>query len=293
MNEKDTHNEPRRENIFSDSLRATPFSIPKNFFEAQEEMIQARLTLEKQGQSPESASYSVPKGYFDQLEEQILTGISESKLKEQAAILDYKVSEEYFETLETSIQTRIAELKLKESVSEEGFYVPQAYFVQQEEALHAIVSEENLKSKVAEDGFSTPSGYFDGLASNIQSAISVDQRKKSNQTEETIIVPISKKSNWLSYASAAAVVFIIGVGSYFALHQGPKSTTISVAQSSSLKVNLSDVSNDEIVDYLAQVSEGDELIHLTRMLEQETSSPNQIDKAIGDEDIKEYLNYML
>lgn len=283
MNKKDTHNEQTREFLISDSLRVSPFSIPENFFSIQEKSIHAQVRIENLVRSTETTNYTVPEHYFDQLEEQILLKIAESKLKDKIPTLDYEVSDGYFDGLTQSIQAKLVEQKLKESVSETGFDIPSDYFTDQKNALIAKISEGSLKSKVAEDGFIVPTHYFENLANSIQSAVLAP--------EQTIIVPIAKKSNWFSYAAAAAVVFIIGIGSYFALQQQTEPT--SFADVRSVKDNLRAVSDDEIVDYLAQISEGDELIHLTKMVEEETSTKDQIDKNLDEEEIKEYLNYML
>ncbi|WP_164108796.1 MULTISPECIES: hypothetical protein [Sphingobacterium] len=260
MKEKDTHNEPIGRNKLPDSLRVTPFSTPENFFGVQQQSIVAQLTIEKCKLNADSTTYPVPDHYFDQLEEQILSKVSESKLKNQTATLDYQVPDGYFETLEHSIQSRLAENKLQDAVSDTGFNVPQ--------------------------------DYFESLTDTIKKAT---KQLDNENPENTTIISFSERKKWFSYASTAAVVFLIGIGSYFAVQKDATAPAITEPdlQANSAKVNLHDVSNEEILDYLAQVSEGEDLIHLTKFVENETSSQNKIDKRIDDEDIKEYLNYML
>lgn len=292
MKRKNPHSEPIKGNILSDSLRVTPFSTPENFFITQQGSIEAQLAIEKYNLRADSTAYTVPDFYFNQLEEQVLLKISESKLKDQVAMIDYQVPEGYFETLEHSIQSRIIEDKLKDSVSETGFNTPTDYFSDQKDNLQLKIAEHTLKSKVAEEGFAIPQDYFASLTDTIKKAA---RHVDKDKPQEATIIPFSERKNWLNYVSAAAVVFIIGIGSYFAVQKESTSPTAteSSLQAMNTPVNLRDVSNEEILDYLAQVSEGEDLIQLTKFIDEETSSQNKIDKRIDDEDIKEYLNYML
>lgn len=292
MKRKNTHSEPIKGNILSDSLRVTPFSTPENFFISQQRSIETQLAIEKYNLRADSTAYTVPDFYFNQLEEQVLLKISESKLKDQVDMLDYQVPKGYFETLEHSIQSRIIEDKLKDTVSETGFNVPTGYFSDQKDNLQIKIAEYNLKSKVAEEGFVVPENYFASLTDTIKKAA---KQVNDDKSEEATIISFSERKKWFSYVSTAAVVFIIGIGSYFAVQKEstePTSPETSL-QASNTNVNLRDVSNEEIVNYLAQVYEGEDLIQLTKFINEETSSQRKIDKRIDDEDIKDYLNYML
>lgn len=288
MKERDTYNEPMGENNLPNSLRVTPFSTAEDFFSKQEELIRAEINIKKRLSSSTSIDYSLPEGYFDQLEESIIIKKSESELKEQVAQLMYEVPQDYFTTLQDSIQAKISEIKLKESVMQSGFTVPTDFFVDQEDMLYARKSEDFLKAAIAEDGYSVPEHYFDVLTSKITQTASA----LAPDNEGAKVITITRKRRWINYVAAAAGIFLIGFGSYFALKQSPLSDTTSDLHVVN-KVNLNDVSNEEILEYLAQVSEGEELIHLTKFVDQETITQNHIDKTIDDEDIEEYLNYML
>ncbi|MFD2553429.1 hypothetical protein [Sphingobacterium tabacisoli] len=288
MNQRDTYNEPMEENNLPDALRVTPFSTNEDFFAKQEELIRAEIKIGIQRSSLESSGYTVPEGYFGQLKESIFLKESEQKLKEQVATLSYQVPENYFESLEDSIRIKISEINLKESVVQSGFTVPTDYFATLENRITAQRSEEFLRSKVTTDGYLTPADYFQSLTGKITSKISAD-----GEDEGVKIIAINRERSLSSYISAAAVLFLIGFGSYFALKQTPSSDATPNLQTSTSKINVSDVSDEEILEYLAQVSEGEELIHLTKFVEQEKTSQDHIDNSIDDEDIKEYLNYML
>ncbi len=288
MNQRDTYNEPMEENNLPDSLRVTPFSTNEDFFAKQEELIRAQIKIGMQSSSLESSGYTVPEGYFGQLEESIFLKESERKLKEQAADLSYQVPENYFENLADSIRVKISEINLKESVVQSGFAVPADYFATLENRITVQGSEEFLKSKVTTDGYSTPADYFQSLAGKITSKTSANGEDEGVKT-----IAINRERSWYSYISAAAVLFLIGFGSYFALKQTPSSDATPNLQTSTSKINVKDVSDEEILEYLAQVSEGEELIHLTKFVEQEKTNQGPIDNSIDDEDIKEYLNYML
>lgn len=311
MKERDTYNEAMEGNGLPDSLRVTPFSIPDDFFSKQQERIRAKMNY-----------YSAPEGDFEQLEEPAWIRQAGNTFREHAAELTYHVPEGYFEMLQDSIQAKISESKLRESITQDGFITPADYFNNQEAIFQVRKIEDNLKSKIPGDGYSTPENYFGTLTDSIQSEILTGRWKQTTKSEgflvpdnyfqdlflavtdattvrgsdktEPKVITISKHKSWLSYASAAAVALVIGFGSYFALRDTSLSSgTAAVALTGTSKIDLHDVSDEEILEYLAQVSDGEELIHLTKYMEPEKTSQTHIDNTIKDEDIKEYLNYML
>ncbi|ERJ60786.1 hypothetical protein [Sphingobacterium paucimobilis] len=290
MRERDIYNEPMEDNNLPDSLRVTPFSTPNDFFIKQKESILTEISVFQSRTLPASDGYSLPKDYFEQLEESILIKKSEIRIKEQATF-SADVPQGYFENLEHSILAQISEIKLKETIIDDGFAIPTDYFSSLEKDIATKRSEEALKSKVPSDGYSIPTDYFNALSDKINSTSSL--YRNDNGTKAKTIA-INKGRNWINYISAAALLFLIGFGSYFTLKQASLSNSIPRLQTNSTQINLGEVSDEEILEYLAQVSEGEELMHLTKFIEQEdTANQNHIDNTIADEDIKEYLNYML
>ncbi|MBL1407954.1 hypothetical protein [Sphingobacterium faecale] len=278
------------ENHLPNSLRVTPFSTPNDFFTKQKEFIltEVKVRTFQSRALPASDGYSLQKDYFEQLEESILIKKSEIRIKEQVTS-SADVPQGYFENLEYSIRAQISEIKLKEKVIDSGFSIPIDYFSSLEKDVATKRSEEVLKSKIHSDGYSIPLDYFKSLSDTIKSKTSAYRKD-----DEVKTIAINRDRNWINFISAAAIAFLIGFGSYFTLKQAPSSNSKAELQTNTTKINLGEVSDEEILEYLAQISEGEELIHLTKFIEQEdTASQNHIDNTIADEDIKEYLNYML
>lgn len=288
MNQRDTYNERMEENNLPDSLRVTPFSTNEDFFAKQEERIRAEIRIGIHIPKLESNGYTVPEGYFEQLKESIFLKESERRLKEQASDLSYQVPQNYFESLADSIRIKTSEINLKKSVVQSGFTVPSDYFSTLENRIILQRSEEFLRKNIPTDGYSTPTGYFQSLSGTIISKTSAHGKNEGLKT-----IAIDRERSWFSYISAAAVLFLIGFGSYFALKQTPSSDASPNLLTNTSNINLNDVGDEEILGYLAQISEGEELIHLTNFIEKEKTGQDHLDNSIDDEDIKEYLNYML
>lgn len=318
MKEKDTYKDENiREDNLPKTLRVTPFSIPENFFGDQQVSILSQINI----QVSDAIEHVVPEWYFESLEDRILSKISSENLKNQVSEPGFIAPDTYFETLENSIFAKISEGKLQDKVAEAGYTIPTDFFSNQENEITIRIAESNLKvnakdtgysvpeqyfenayediivetitmqwkKNIIGDGFNVPDHYFDALTADINRAtIAYEDNKHTPR-----VIPLPKSKDWLNYISAAAVLLIISIGSYFALQEKNVNQAVNIAKTNTTKVDLHDVSDDEILNYLAQVSEDEELIHLTKFVDKEEIDHKHIDKTIDDEDIKEYLNYML
>lgn len=271
----------------SHSLGVNPFGVPENFFVQQNEEIINQIQLEKKDLVDPYNLLKVPEGYFDGLENSVLNKIREAKLQEQLTFKadGFSVPSNYFKQANTSILDKISELKLQEIVSHTGFEVPDSYFSSLTESITTKVLELKLKEHSKNDGFGVPNNYFEDLQNKIISATTT-----LDKPQETPIISLNeRKTNWSKY-SAAAVILLISIGSYFSLVDN----NIPKEQEEASTITLQKVSDEELVNYLAQVSNTDELMQLSEiLLEKEEKSLKRIDTDIKEEDIEEYLNYML
>lgn len=272
----------------SHSLGVNPFGVPANFFEQQQEEILNQIQLEKRELAEPSSTQSIPENYFQGLESNILNRISEIKLKEVVSSQNdgFAVPEDYFNNANKQILNIVKEEKLKETVTDAGFGVPDGYFTSLTDSIALKISEQKIKNLVEKDGFMVPKSYFEDLEDNI-----VNKTNEESTNNDTPIIPLSKKRNiWTRY-SAAAAVLLIGVGTYFTLTDNNTSDSNEIV---STTVELQKISDAELVNYLAQVSNTDELMQLSTIIHETSDmSTKQIETDIKNEDIEEYLNYML
>lgn len=305
------------------SLCVTPFLTPESFFDNQEKEIFNQIELEKIRLS-NLDTLNVPEDYFNTLENNILSKISEIKLKEQIGEENFGVPENYFEELSFGIDNKIKESNLKSLVSEDGFQIPDAYFTTLEQAIQHKISKENIKSIVGNSvGMFTPNAYFENLEENIKSKIQFNEqveknpekifstpehyfenlsadifakinRERNTEFNPPIITTLpNRRNSWLKY-SAAAVVILLGIGSYFSIQTNEKLDSNTVQQNAANSLDLQKISDDELINYLAQVSDDDaDLLHLTKIIEEKNGKKLQFKSTIEDDDIEEYLNYML
>ncbi len=203
-----------------------------------------------------------------------------SNLPDYLRVNPFGIPEGYFGTLENSILGKVAEQKLKDSVSDTGFGVPEGYFEDGASTILSRIAEQKLKDKVTADGYEVPTGYFESLSDRIIHKV----------TAQPTVLRLPKRS-WIRYTAAAAVAIFLGISSYWYIDSG--NTNLNEGQNT--QASLGEISNDEIVNYLAQVTDGVELIELATYLnnEETTESSFEIDQQLNDKEIEEYLNYML
>ena len=68
----------------------------------------------------------------------------------------------------------------------------------------------------------------------------------------------------------------------------------TIAEESLTRTSLQNISDDELVSYLAQVSDdSDQLLHLSKMIDNKSDASIKFNSELEDDVIEEYLNYML
>ncbi|MBE8719486.1 hypothetical protein C4F40_01920 [Sphingobacterium sp. Ka21] len=316
MKEINTYHGELGGNKLPEALRANPFTAPPDYFSLQESVILSLVKLERL--AIQQHNHVTPEGYFEQLQNNILAKVAEQKLKNQVTAPGFEVPQHYFEesvhqiqvkifeeTLRSQVTTtgltipvdyvdvakdsilnRIAEEQLKAIIDRDGYEVPAAYFETLEQDIVTNIAVEKLKAKVTETGYHVPVGYFDLLSEKI-TADTIGKEIKNipfDSDQDTGVITLPSRKNWTAYAAVAAVAVIISIGSYLSLNQQD-----NVVQPQN--ISLSGIPDEAIVSYLAQVSDANDLVFFSEYLD--IPENVEIGNQVKDNDIEEYLNYML
>lgn len=166
--------------------------------------------------------YTVPMGYFNELPKNILQHINGSG-KEIALSKSqtYGVPAGYFDDLANTILYKINLAKIPENA---------AVSVE----LHDIAPLLNEISK--ENILTVPVGYFEAFH------VGLPKAKK----QATVISFGNNIRNWLTYAVAASVLFILSSSSYLYINQHMR----SVDKSPTIGQRLANLDDEEIINYL-------------------------------------------
>jgi hypothetical protein len=325
MKENNTYNEELGGKNLPDSLRVNPFAIPNNFFAEQENQILHQIMLESlrdfnENNESNATGATLPEGYFDTLENNIFAKIAEQDLKEKMSDSDFTVPDQYFEQFGQAIEGRIAEDNLKSFSPTLEYQVPEDYFAKAEEGIFAKIAAQDLRDKIGENsGFTIPTEYFAQATAEIEDRILIEKwstqfgkdhfsvptsyfdqlsdrilaKTVGENQEKGQVITLPTRTVWKKYA-AAAVAVLVASGAYFGL-QNTNSNTQVQQQLASSDVNLKNISDEELLSYLAQVSEGEDLIQLAKFASDVVidDKNTQLDSNIDDDEIEDYLNYML
>lgn len=321
MKENNTYNEELGGKNLPDSLRVNPFAIPNHFFAEQENQILLQMNLESLRDFNDSnvSETTVPEGYFDTLENNIFAKIAEQDLKDKVSESGFAVPDQYFEQFGQFVEGQIAEENLKSFSPTLEYQVPEDYFAKAEESIFAKIMKGDFLDKVGKDsGFTVPAKYLAQATAEIEDRILVEKWSTkfgkdhfnvpvgyfdqlsdrilantigSKDQEKGQVINLPKRTIWKKYAAAASAV-IVGSVAYFGL-QNTNSNTQVQQQLASSDVNLENISDDEILSYLAQVSEGEDLIQLAKFASDDNDENTALDSDIEDDEIEDYLNYML
>ncbi|GGH31562.1 hypothetical protein GCM10011418_44460 [Sphingobacterium alkalisoli] len=290
MKEINTYDGELGGNKLPEALRVNPFTVPPDYFNVQESSILSLVRLDKL--AIQKDNQATPEGYFEKLQNDILAKVAEQKLKDEVATTGFTIPAGYLEGAEEAILHRIAEAQLKNAVDQDGYEVPTAYFETLEQDILLNVAIEKLKTEVSETGYQVPAGYFDRLsektsmipASTNTHESAMKGRYGQLETVEKEIRTLPSRKRWASYAAAAAVAALIGIGSYFSFSQQDEAIY-------SEDISFSEIPDEAIVSYLAQTSDGNDMIFFSEYLE--IPETVEIGSQVKDKDIEEYLNYML
>lgn len=280
MKENNTYHEGMDAPNLPNSLRVNPFDTPENYFKDLNTSLMSQVKLELP--CKEKEAFDIPAGYFDKLQENITSKISSEKLKEKVQSDGFSQPHNYFSHLQNDISSKISEDNLKSKVTHDGFDIPPSYFNDFNTQIAANIIEDNLKQIVERDGFEVPKTYFDNLTAKITKSIHVDSTL--NLPKEATIRSIKNKTSWSKYAVAASLVATLGIGSYFGIqNKNPIQD----------QNNLTHVSDQEIINYLAQTGNGDDLLYVAKYIDDADIDMLGTNGVIKNEDIEDYLKYTL
>lgn len=287
MKENNTYHEHAEDPKLPKSSYVNPFVVPDNYFEESARQITSRIQIEKQVNNTEQP-FSVPKGYFEQLQKNILAQIKITTLSTDT--VDFKIPEGYFEQLSSGIKNKIAEEALKAKVTKTGFSVPEDYFEQAASQIKDTVSLDKIKQST-EGGFTLEENYFDKLTAKINERVAQEITSTTISTSSPEETPIRRigVNRWIKYASAACIMAILSLGIYFGLDSDAVKDHYMASE-----VKLDDIPDEELMDYLAMNSNSDDLLHFVEYIYQhDLDQDNEFSADLEDQDLEDYINYML
>lgn len=276
MKENNTYHDGMEGLNLPESLRVTPFVTPQQYFEELSVNLIARIGLEGKI-PPEEIPFSVPNDYFSQLTDRIKTQAAIAKDIDNAE--SWETPTGYFESLAENIQSRIYVETIADH--EEDFTVPMGYFEQLSESIQARRFEENLTTTVSTDGFVAPDQYFAKLTADITAKI---EKKEGIAPRETTVVRQLNVQRWVQFAAAACVATVLGLTSYNAVVERD---SVSATES-----HLAAVPDEEIINYLASSNTSDDMLYIMEYM-YEPAQEEAVCSEVKDDDIEDYLNYML
>ena len=194
--------------------------------------------------------FTVPDSYFNELSERIVSGIRLNDLKQNSQ-QEFTVPENYFNELSGNIVSRI---NIEQALNQPtGFTTPDNYF----EDLTAQI-QTRVKVDEALDGsegyMTVPDGYFERLNKNIlNKTVNQDIVKRKTVVRRMFNSPIFR------YATAACFLAIIGGGVFFG-----STGSSEKKQTSFLHDQLSDLSDQDLQNYLRLYADGNEAMHIIK-----------------------------
>jgi len=294
-----------------------PYAVPEGYFDNLAGNIMAKIKAQAAPQAGDiffddevstgilppylPTPYSIPQGYFDSLAANVLAAIKQQQLTEAEATLPfiampYTVPQGYFDGLANNVLTAI---KQQERITEETslpfiampYTVPQGYFdnlagnvmakintgtVQHgSEAAKELEELSPLLSSIGKQmPYSVPQGYFEQFEVNIP----------AEEKPVTKVVSMqSSRRKWFTYAAAACVAVILGVGGF--MFRGVK--TIDPPVDGYVKA-LANVSDADIRAYLDE-QPATTIDAGAQQDEQEPDVQKDIEQT-STQDIQQYLN---
>lgn len=249
--------------------------------------------------------YEVPPSYFNNLPAEILSAVVAACSENDPGIVlfsrnnIFSLPQGYFETLPAIIldKTREAEQVIttrkhnwEDQIKIAPYQVPDRYFEHFEQTLserlfHSEMEIEELPSLLGDlrktQPMAVPEGYF---TENTHHSHIIDDKPAAKT--KTFEHPSVKSIRWTSWAAAAAVLFIIGLGGWHFLSPSgniPKAT---------FEQKLAQIPKSDIQNYINNNLEEFDV----NMIENSISQATKNDMAasalsrVSDADIKAYLN---
>lgn len=175
----------------------------------------------------------------------------------------------YFEKMAEQLN---AQINISQSVTVGSILkAPENYFDNLEERISSVIKLKQLKESDVAEIFNIPENYFNTLEGKITSKIN------SESSQPKIRKLISK---WTTYAAAACIMGIIGVGVYLNV------------KSNDIESQFSKLPSDEIVNYLQLYSDVGDAPVILKSLDNKIEF-SDIKSDISDQEIIQYLELNL
>lgn len=261
--------------------------VPTGYFESLPAIILQKVQeADMTADWPKTSPFTVPQGYFEQLPQRIIALVNEELEPELAGYPRNcpltPPPDGYFATLSTHILH-----KVKMETAE----VPKGYFDQFATSVMQRIEREELADELADLSplladapktmpFSVPAGYFDQL----------DTRLANVMEPETKVVPMRpRRMSIYKWAAAACMMILAGTSTMLYMRHHTIETR-SAAAINLAEVSLSDVSDQEIVEYLQSHMDAFDKEDLVGYTAASAESDNtSLPGGLSEEDIESYL----
>lgn len=220
--------------------------------------------------------YKVPEGYFNRLPEQVLEKAQNEAFSNTNT---YTVPEGYFNSFAENILQKVKTESSLNEVEEE---------LQEMAPLLNTISKRNV--------YSITENYFEQLPSSLWIQTQLSEKEPAKTAK--VVSLVAKRKNWRKVAAAAVIAGAILSGGVYlensrnenSHNHSPKQYASTVSQgNTNLEENLSALSDDEIISYLA-VPSSDNTMDDSAGLSNATSTNTQ--KAISSMTNEELENYL-
>jgi len=252
---------------------AEVFTVPENYFDTLSDKIINRIRTEFSSNNNEqeidvvtarfskNTPYKIPARYFEEFAENVLIRIQAEKAG--SADEELEILSPFLNRLDKKNPYSVPEGFFSELAGNMNSGVQAIDFVNSElENLSPLMN--SLKDK---NVYETPSGYFNNFSDSVLDKIKQQPAK---------VISIHKKTNWLKYAAAAAVIAFIATGSLLFLNKHASSTNEDPIQ------QLSKVSDQEMLNYLDDQS--------TPAISADASANNVASSDITENDVKDLFS---
>jgi hypothetical protein len=182
----------------------------------------------------------------------------------------FSVPEGYFEEMERQLNSQIKICEFSQTNT--FFSVPANYFEELPEKISSIVHIEELKN--AEPVFGVPDDYFEKLESKINNKILAEVKQRKSKVRSIF-------SSWLTYASAACIASIIGIGVF-----------IENRNQQDINEQIAQLPAEEIVDYLKLYSDAADAPEIIKSVE-DGADLAEVSNDLSAAEIEQYLELNL
>lgn len=233
--------------------------------------------------------FTVPSDYFEEAAAQIKSICKLPHIDHDAHPADDTLPNTYFDDLTTQIKLRISLDDILSDNKNLGFDVPTNYFLDAQEEIISTVKLHRILPVALEDGFAVDRNYFDSLSARITQRIAIEDQDNEKPSAPTPVVSIQR---WMKYTAAASLLFVLSMGAYFGLNS--EQEVAPAAQTVAVEASLSEISDDELMNYLAYDNDHDELqYYVDYLYENDEDQDEEACSKLEDKDLEAYIKHML